>query len=180
MATVLDDKAPRAERIKAAKALATSKDVMAIDTLVRTLTTMDEELRDAVVTSLKALNAGAVFEARVVDLKVPQQQRREAAMGLRCMKLPSSSVPLANALKDPTPEVRREAALALSMVGPVPAEDALIAALADPDKDVRYYAADALAGVKSPKAKEAIMARLAVEQNPTVKYALTTAKNKQE
>jgi HEAT repeat protein len=180
MATALDDSAPRAERLKAAKALATSKDPLAIDTLVRMLTTMDEELRAAAVASLKALKAGPTFEARLVDRDVPAQKRTEAALGLRHLKLESSVGPLAAALEDKSAEVRKEAALALSMLNPAGAEAALIAALADADKDVRYYAADALGLVKTPKAKEAVKARLAVEPNPTVQYALSVAKDKQE
>ncbi len=180
MAILLDDSAPRAERIKAAQSMGTSTDPLAVDTLARLLSTMDEELRAAAVNSLKVLKAGPVFEARVVDREVPVQKRKEAALVLRHLKAPSSVGPLAAALKDASADVRKEAALALSMIEPGAAEAELIAALADPDKDVRYYAADALSLVKTLKAKDAVKARIAVETNPTVQFSLTTAKDKQD
>ena len=65
MATLNDPAASRAERIKAAKALADSKDPHAIDTLVKQLAIMDEGIVAAVKSSLRALKAVPVLEQRL-------------------------------------------------------------------------------------------------------------------
>src|SRR5262245_33676420 len=67
MATLNDPAASRAERIKAAKALAGSRDPQAVDTLVKQLAIMDEGIVAAVKSSLRALKAVAVLEQRLAD-----------------------------------------------------------------------------------------------------------------
>ena len=178
MATLQDRAAPHADRVKAASALASSKDPSASDTLADALGTTDEKLTEAVLASLRALKAAPVLERRLQS-DLPEQTKVRAAVALRHLKEPSSVAPLAAALKDPGSAVRKEAALALAVIGPQAAETELIAALADPDGDVRYFAADALGAVKTPRARAAISARIEVEKNPTVQSALGVAGAKQ-
>ena len=70
MATLNDPAASRAERIKAAKALADSRDPQAIDTLVKQLAIMDEGIVAAVKSSLRALKAVPVLEQRAFLLEM--------------------------------------------------------------------------------------------------------------
>src|SRR5215470_74559 len=82
MATLNDPAASRAERIKAAKALAASKDPQAIDSLVRQLVMMDEGIVEAVMSALRALNAAPVLERRLADSGASEEQKVLACTGL--------------------------------------------------------------------------------------------------
>jgi HEAT repeat protein len=178
MATLNDPAASRAERIKAAKALAGSKDPQAIDSLVKQLVMMDEGIVEAVKSALRALNAGPVLERRLADGGASEEQKVLACTGLRALREKTSVPPLVSALKDPSARVRKEAALALGVIAPAEAETALLAALSDSDDDVRYYAADALGDVRTTAVMQAIETRLAAETSPVVRSALMAAKNK--
>jgi hypothetical protein len=180
MATLNDPAASRAERIKAAKALAASKDPQAIDSLIKQLDMMDEGIVEAVMSALRALNAGPVLERRLADTATSEEQKVLACTGLRALKQKSSIPPLVSALKDSSARVRKEAALALDVIAPAEAETALLTALSDSDDDVRYYAADALGNVRTPAVMQAIEARLSAETSPVVRSALMAAKNKLE
>jgi HEAT repeat protein len=179
MSVILDTSKPHAQRMKAAQSLGTSKDPLAIDTLVKALQTMDVELRDAAVASLKKQKAELVFAKRIQDKSTTETLRISAAIGLRHLKDVSTASALATALNDQSAAVRKEAALALSVIGPASAENALIDALSDADDDVRYFVAEASGSLKSAAAKKALAARLDVEKNPTVRFALEAAKEKQ-
>ena len=178
MATLNDPAASRAERIKAAKALAESRDPQAIDTLVKQLDIRDETIVAAVKSALRALNAVPVLERRLADSDASEEQKVLACKGLRILKEKSSIAPLVSALKDPSARVRKEAALALGVIAPAEAETALLTALSDSDDDVRYFAADALGDVRTAAVTQAIETRLAVETSPVVRSALLAAKNK--
>src|SRR5262249_21550993 len=178
MATLNDPAASRAERIKAAKALADSKDPHAIDTLVKQLAIMDEGIVAAVKSSLRALKAVPVLEQRLADSGASEEQKVLACTGLRVLKEKSSIPPLVSALKDQSARVRKEATLALGVIAPAEAETALLTALSDSDEDVRYFAADALGNVRPGAVVEAIETRLAAETSPVVRSALLAAKNK--
>jgi HEAT repeat protein len=178
MATLNDPAASRAERIKAAKALAESRDPQAIDTLVKQLDRRDEGIFAAVESALRALNAVPVLERRLADSDASEEQKVLACKGLRILKEKSSIAPLVSALKDPSARVRKEAALALGVIAPAEAETALLTALSDGDDDVRYFAADALGDVRTAAVTQAIETRLAVETSPVVRSALLAAKNK--
>ena len=178
MTTLNDPAASRAERIKAAKALAGSKDPQAIDTLVTQLDIRDEGIVAAVENALRALNAVPVLERRLTDGNASEEQRVSACTGLRALKEKSSIPPLVSALKDDSARVRKEAALALGAIAPAEAETALLTALSDSDDDVRYFAAEALGSVRTAAVTQAIQARLAAETSPVVRSALLAAKNK--
>lgn len=178
MTTLNDPAASRAERIKAAKALADSRDPQAIDTLVKQLTIRDEDIVAAVKSALRALNAVPVLERRLADSGASEEQKVSACTGLRALKEKSSIAPLVSALKDHSARVRKEAALALGVIAPAEAETALLTALSDSDDDVRYFAADALGNVRTAAVKEAIETRLTAETSPVVRAALLAAKNK--
>ena len=178
MATLNDPAASRAERIKAAKALADSKDPKAVDTLVKQLAIMDDGIVAAVKSSLRALNAVPVLEQRLADSGVSEEHKVSACIGLRALKEKSSIPLLVSALKDPSARVRKEATLALGVIAPTEAEAALLTALSDSDEDVRYFAADALGDVRTPAVMQAIETRLAAETSQVVRSALLTAKNK--
>jgi len=178
MTTLNDPAASRAERIKAAKALADSKDPQAIDALVKQLAIMDENIVAALKSSLRALNAVPVLEKRLADSGASEEHKVLACTGLRALKEKSSIPPLVSALKDQSALVRREAALALGVIAPAEAETALLTALSDSDEDVRYFAADALGDVRTAAVKQAIETRLAAETSPVVRSALMTARNK--
>ncbi|HVE87486.1 MAG TPA: HEAT repeat domain-containing protein [Myxococcales bacterium] len=178
MATVNDRAAPRADRIKAIKALAHSRDPQAIDALIKQLAIMDEGIVAALKDSLRALKAVPVLEQRLGDSGSSEEQKVLACIGLRVLKEKSSIPPLVSALKDQSPHVRKEAALALGVIAPAEAEAALLTALSDSDEDVRYFAADALGDVRTAAVKQAIETRLAVETSPVVRSALLAAKNK--
>jgi len=178
MATLNDPAASRAERIKAAKALADSKDPKAVDTLVKQLAIMDDGIVAAVKSSLRALNAVPVLEQRLADSGVSEEHKVSACIGLRALKEKSSIPLLVSALKDPSARVRKEATLALGVIAPAVAEAALLTALSDSDEDVRYFAADALGDVRTPAVMQAIETRLAAETSQVVRSALLTAKNK--
>ena len=178
MTTLNDPAASRGERIKAAKALADSRDPQAIDTLVKQLTIRDEEIIAAVKSALRALNAVPVLERRLTDSGAPEEQKVSACTALRALKEKSSIAPLVSALKDQSARVRKEAALALGVIAPAQAETALLTALSDGDDDVRYFAADALGNVRTPAVTQAIETRLAAETSPVVRSALLAAKNK--
>jgi HEAT repeat protein len=178
MATLNDPAASRAKLIKAAKALAGSKDPQAIDTLVKQLATMDEGIVTAVESALRALHAVAVLERRLADSGASEEQKVLACKGLRTLKEKSSIAPLVSALKDQSARIRKEAALALRVIAPAEAETALLAALSDSDDDVRYFAADALGNVRTAAVTQAIEARLAAETSPVVRSALMAARNK--
>jgi HEAT repeat protein len=180
MATLNDPAASRAERIKAAKALADSKDQKAIDTLVKQLAIMDEGIVAAVKSSLRALKAAPELERRLADSGASEEQKVLACTGLRALKEKSSIPPLVSALKDQSARVRKEAALALGVIAPAEAETALLTALSDSDEDVRYFAADALGDVRTAAVTQAIETRLAAETSPVVRSALLAAKNKLE
>jgi HEAT repeat protein len=178
MATLNDPAASRAERIKAAKALANAKNPQAIDSLIKQLAMMDEGIVEAVKSALRALNAGPVLERRLADSGASEEQKVLACTGLRALKEKSSVPPLVSSLKDPSARVRKEAALALGVIAPAEAETALLTALSDSDDDVRYYAADALGDVRTAAVTQAIETRLAAETSPVVRSALMAAKNK--
>ena len=178
MATLNDPAASRAERIKAARALADSRDPQAIDTLVKQLDIRDEGIVAAVESALRALNAVPVLERRLTDGGASEEQKVLACTGLRTLKEKSSIAPLVSALKDPSARVRKEAALALGVIAPAEAETALLTALSDSDDDVRYFAADALGNVRTAAVTQAIETRLAAETSPVVRSALLAAKNK--
>jgi HEAT repeat protein len=180
MATLNDPAASRADRIKAAKALADSRDPQAIDTLVKQLAIMDEGIVAAVKSSLRALKAAPVLERRLADSGASEEQKALACTGLRALKEKSSIPPLVSALKDQSPRVRKEAALALGVIAPTEAETALVTALSDSDEDVRYFAADALGDVRTAAVTQAIETRLAAETSPVVRSALLAAKSKLE
>ena len=178
MTTLNDPAASRAERIKAAKALADSKDPKAIDTLLGQLAIMDEGIVVAVKSALRALNAVPVLERRLTDSAASEEQKVSACTGLRALKEKSSIPPLVSALKDQSARVRSEATLALGVIAPAQAETALLTALSDSDEDVRYFAADALGNVRTPAVIQAIETRLAAETSPVARAALLAAKNK--
>jgi HEAT repeat protein len=178
MATLNDPAASRAERIKAAKALADSRDPQAIDTLVKQLAIRDEGIVAAVKSALRALNAVPVLEQRLADNGASEENKVLACTGLRALKEKSSIPPLVSALKDHGARVRKEAALALGVIAPAEAETALLTALSDSDEDVRYFAADALGNVRTAAVMQAIETRLAAETSPVVRSALLAAKNK--
>jgi hypothetical protein len=134
MATLNDAAASRAERIKAAKALADSKDPQAIDTLVKQLAIRDEGIVTAVKSALRALNAVPVLEQRLADSGASEEHKVLACTGLRALKEKSSIPPLVSALKDHGARVRKEAALALGVIAPAEAETALLTALSDSDR----------------------------------------------
>lgn len=166
------------DHLAAVKALGTSKDPLAVDSLVRELDTRNEPLREAAIEALKQLKASVTLASRLMDARQPERSRQLAARGLRFLRDEASIPALVLALKDVAPVVRAEAALALSMFGAATAETALMAALEDPTKDVRYYAADALGSVKTVAAKRALEKRLAEEQDPTVSFSIRTALDK--
>jgi HEAT repeat protein len=170
----------RADRIKAIKALAHSKNPQAIDVLIKQLPIMDEGIVEATKASLRALGAAPVLERRLVDSGASEEQKVAACTGLRVLKEKSSIPPLISALKGPNPRVRKEAALALGVIAPAEAEAELLTALADSDEDVRYFAADALGDVRTAAVRQAIEARLAAETSPVVRAALMAARNKLE
>lgn len=172
MTTLTDASVSSAERVAAAKALATSKDPLAVDTLIRALGSMDEALTSAVVASLRAQNAVPALAKRLTDANVVEPRKVQACVGLRHLKDPAAVPSLASALEDPSASVRKEAALALLVIGPAGAEDALITALRDSDGDVRYGAAEALGKIPGDKVTQALNAALAKETNPTVRFAL--------
>jgi HEAT repeat protein len=178
MATLNDPAASRAERIKAAKALADSRDPQAIDTLVKQLAIRDEGIVAAVKSALRALNAVPVLEQRLADSGASEEHKVLACTGLRVLKEKRSIPPLVSALKDHSARVRKEAALALGVIAPAEAETALLTALSDSDEDVRYFAADALGNVRTAAVMQAIETRLAAETSPVVRSALLAAKNK--
>jgi HEAT repeat protein len=178
MATLNDPAASGAERIKAAKALADSRDPQAIDALVKQLAIMDEDIVAAVKSALRALNAVAVLERRLTDSGASEEHKVLACTGLRALREKSSIPPLVSALKDHSARVRKEAALALGVIAPAEAETALLTALSDSDDDVRYFAADALGNVRTTAVTQAIETRLAAETSPVVRSALLAAKNK--
>jgi len=178
MATLNDPAASRAERIKAAKALADSRDPQAIDTLVKQLAIMDEGIVAAVKSSLRTLKAVPVLEQRLADSGASEEHKVLACTGLRALKEKSSIPPLVSALKDHSARVRKEAALALGVIAPAEAETALLTALSDSDEDVRYFAADALGDVRTTAVMQAIETRMAAETSPVVRSALLAAKNK--
>jgi len=180
MTTLNDLAASRAERIKAAKALGSSKDPNAIDTLIKQFDSRDEGIFAAVKSALRALEAVPVLERRLADSGASEEQRVLACKGLRVLKEKRSIAPLASALKDESPRVRKEAALALGVIAPAEAETALLTALSDGDDEVRYFAADALGNVRTAAATQAIETRLTAETSPVVRSALMAAKNKQE
>src|SRR5262245_1702627 len=180
MATLNDPAASRAERIKAAKALADSRDPQAVDTLVKQLSIMDEGIVAAVKSSLRALKAAPVLEQRLTNSGASEEQKVLACTGLRALKEKSSIPSLVSALKDQSARVRKEAALALGVIAPAEAETALLTALSDSDEDVRYFAADALGDVRTAAVTQAIETRLAAETSPVVRSALLAAKNKLE
>ena len=175
MANLTDASLTSAQRVAAAKTLATSKDPLAIETLIRGLGTLDEALTHAVVESLKAQHAAPVLAKRLADSGTVEARKVLACTGLRYLKDASAVPALAMALKDESAVVRREAALALTVIGPAPAEEALLVALGDPDGDVRYGAAEALGEIRSAKAKAALTAALTKETNPTVRFAIEGA-----
>jgi len=178
MATLGDRAASRADRIKAIKALAHSKNPQAIDALIKELAIMDEGIVVALKDSLRALKAVPVLEQRLADSGASEEQKVLACIGLRALKEKSSIRPLVSALKDRSPRVRKEAALALGVIAPAEAEAELLTALSDGDEDVRYFAADALGDVRTAAVRQAIETRLAVETSPVVRSALLAAKNK--
>jgi HEAT repeat protein len=178
MVTLNDPAASRDERIKAAKALAVSKDPQAIDALVKQLAIMDENVVVAIKSALRALNAVPVLERRLADSSASEEHKVLACTGLRVLKEKSSIPPLVSALKDQSALVRKEATLALGVIAPAEAEAALLTALSDSDEDVRYFAADALGSVRTAAVTQAIETRLAAETSPVVRSALLTAKNK--
>ena len=178
MATLNDPAASRAERIKAARALADSRDPKAIDILVKQLDIRDEGIVAAVESALRALNVVPVLEQRLADTGASEEQKVLACTGLRALKEKSSISPLVSALKDQSARVRKEAALALGVIAPAEAETALLTALSDGDDDVRYFAADALGDVRTAAVTQAIETRLAAETSPVVRSALLAAKNK--
>jgi len=180
IATLNDGGATRADRIKAAKALAHSKSPQAIDALIKQLSIMDEGIVAELKTSLRALKAVPVLEQRLADSGSSEEQKVLACIGLRVLKERSSIPPLISALKDQSPRVRKEAALALGVIAPAEAEAELLTALSDSDEDVRYFAADALGDVPTAAVRQAIEKRLAAETNPVVRSALLAAKNKLE
>jgi HEAT repeat protein len=178
MVTLNDPAASRAERIKAAKALAASKDPQAIDALVKQLAIMDEDIVAAVKSALRTLNAVPVLEQRLANGGASEEHKVLACTGLRVLKEKSSIPPLVFALKDHSARVRKEAALALGVIAPAEAEAALLTALSDSDEDVRYFAADALGDVRTAAVRQAIETRLAAETSPVARAALLAAKNK--
>ncbi|WKA30043.1 HEAT repeat domain-containing protein [Bradyrhizobium roseum] len=178
MATLNDPAASRAERIKAANAIADARDPRAIDTLVKQLAIMDDGIVAAVKSALRTLNAVPVLEKRLADSGASEEQKVSACTALRTLKEKSSIAPLVSALKDQSARVRKEAALALGVIAPAEAETALLTALADSDDDVRYFAADALGNVRTAAVTQAIETRLAAESSPVVRSALLAAKNK--
>src|SRR4051794_2439786 len=86
MATLNDPAASRAERIKAAKALADLKDPKAIDTLVKQLDMRDEGIVAAVESALRALNAVPVLERRVAGSGASQGEKRVGFKGGGALK----------------------------------------------------------------------------------------------
>ena len=176
---ILNDRAAsRADRIKAIKALAHSRNPQAIDALIKHLAIMDEGFVAALKDSLRALKAVPVLEQRLRDSGSSEEQKVLACIGLRVLKEKSSIPPLVSALKDQSPLVRKEAALALGVIAPAEAEVPLLTALSDNDEDVRYFAADALGDVHTAAVRQAIETRLAVETSPVVRSALLAARNK--
>jgi hypothetical protein len=178
MVTLNDPAASRADRIKAAKALADSKDPQAIDALLKQLAIMDEGVVAAIKSALRTLNAVPVLEQRLANSGASEEHKVLACTGLRVLKEKSSIPPLVSALKDPSARVRKEAALALGVIAPAEAEAALLTALSDSDEDVRYFAADALGDVRTAAVRQAIESRLAAETSPVARSALLAARNK--
>lgn len=179
----LDDaKVPLQERVKAAKALGKSKprDVRAIEGLLRGLDGPGEEMKQASVESLKALDAVAVLLPRMLDEKAPLNERREAVKAMRFLKDAAAYPALGQLLGSKHDELRREAAFALTVGGAEANEPALVVALGDAQKDVRYFAAVALGGLKTTGAVKAVEERAKVETEFTVKDALQQAMAKQK
>jgi HEAT repeat protein len=178
MKTVSEPGASRAARIRAAKSLARSKDLRAIDALIKGLPIMDDEVVLAIKDALRALNAGPILDRRLRDRSSSVEEKVSACIGLRVLRQRSAMASLVLALDDGSPRVRKEAALAIGVIAPAEAEHALVAALSDGDADVRYFAADALGEVRTAAVRKAIEHRLVEETDPVVRSALLATRNK--
>ncbi len=166
------------QRLQAAKQLGQLGDPRGIDPLLQALGLPGEEAPEIVVPALKQLKAAEVLSQRVVDEKLPIEDRRAAVKGLRYLKDPIGYPALAKTLGSQDALLRAGAAWALSVSGASQAEQELIKALNDSDKDVRYFVADALGSVKTPAVRAALEARQKIEQDVTVKFALQQALTK--
>lgn len=182
--TLNDRGASRADRIKAAKALATSKDPHAIDALLMEIMITDEDIAAAVKNSLRALKPAAVLEKRLEDSSAADWQKVLACRGLRVVGERSSVGVLVGVLKNgkQSREVREAAVSSLSAFASTDAdaEAALVAALSDSEPPVRSAVAYALSRVRTPAVKRAIEDRIAVEKDATVSDALDVAKGRLE
>jgi HEAT repeat protein len=168
------------DRVAELKALGKSKDVVgAVDKLAKALDSMDDQVREATVSSLRELLAAKDFPKLYEDPKTPLRTRRNVLKALRYLKDPKYTPMVVKALGDADAGLRSEAALVLSVYGAADAEGALIKVLGDAEKDVRYYAADALGGLKTDAAKQAVLERQKVEKDQTVLFALQQAEKKQ-
>src|SRR4051794_23364577 len=85
ISTLNDRGAPHGARVQAAKSLASSKDPQAIDTLLKQLSSMDEELVEALTRSLRALHAAPVLEKRLTESGTSEAQKVLACTGLRVL-----------------------------------------------------------------------------------------------
>ncbi|MDP2340969.1 MAG: HEAT repeat domain-containing protein [Deltaproteobacteria bacterium] len=167
-------------RVKQAKALGKDKNPKAVDILLAGLDTRSEDLRAAIVGSLKEQKGDVVLLTRAADIKRPAPERVAALSGIRVLKPSDAGPKLALLLDDKQETVREAAAFALCIVGTAAAEARLIAALkAEPSAKVRYYVAVALGELKTPAAKQAVTAQSKTEKDFTVKDALDQAASKQ-
>lgn len=167
-------------RIKKAKALAHDKRPKAIDVLLTGLDSRSEELRVAIIASLKALKGDAVLLQRAADSKRTPAERVAALGGIRVIKPAKAGAALAALLDDKEETIREAAAYALVVVGPADAEARLVTALkAEPSAKVRYFVIVALGELKTPAAKAAVAARIKFETDFAAKDALDQAVAKQ-
>ncbi len=178
--TLLDSAAPMPERIAAAKALGKSHDAGAVDALLQVLGTRNEQLVEASVSSLRALDAAPRLAATVDDANAPTERRLLAARGLRLLKDPRTLPTLTRAAASPLVELRKEGCLALGQLGAPEGLDPLIRVMnEDPDTGVRYIAANAVGRIPGPKTRTALEQRLPRERDPLVQSALKAALRKQ-
>jgi HEAT repeat protein len=167
-------------RVKQAKALGKDKNPKAVDILLAGLDTRSEELRAAIVASLKEQKGDVVLLTRAADLKRAAPERVAALNGIRVLKPADAGPKLALLLDDKQETVREAAAWALCMTGTAAAEAKLIAVLkTETSAKVRYYVVVALGELKTAGAKAAVAAQMKTEKDFTVKDALDQAAAKQ-
>ena len=128
----------------AAEALGRMGDPRAVDPLVATLMTPNDQIQDAAATALSQLGWQPDGSAAGVRVMVKRHEWD------KCVAAGAPAVaPLVEALDDDEPTVRRGATAALVRIG-APAVDALVDALEDPRQTVRQGATAALTGIGTP------------------------------